>query len=240
MALPTDMPAACFATTHWSVVLDAGDPGSPSGLSALEALCRTYWFPVYAQVRRQGYSVHEAPDLTQEFFAGLLKYQSLGTVRRERGRFRTFLLKSLRHFLCDQGDRRTAQKRGGGVQAVPIDALGAEERLALDTATHESPDVLFDRHWLQALMDRVFLRLREEQVAAGRAELFDRLKPHLGGDVEAGVYAELEVLLGLKRNTIAANVARLRHRCRELALAEVRNTVADPAEAEAEFRQLLT
>jgi RNA polymerase sigma-70 factor (ECF subfamily) len=233
-------PAGLFATTHWSVILNAQSSDSTEARSALEQLCGAYWYPVYAHVRRHGYGPDDACDHTQEFFGTLLRRGAFLTVEPAKGRFRTFLLKSLDHFLADQADRAGAAKRGAGQRLVELDALDAEERYALEPAVDETPDKAFDRRWAAALMERVFERLQSEQTAAGKTAQFERLKPFLAREVEPGEYEALEPHLGIGRNAIAAAVRRLRLRCRELALAEVMNTVAAPGEAEAELRQLFS
>ena len=229
-----------FASTEWTVVLSAGGVDSPAARAALERLCRVYWFPLYAHVRRRGYKPEDAQDLTQEFFAHLFRHESLAGVRREKGRFRVFLLSALNYFLSDQRDRACAAKRGGGRACASLDALQAEERYALEPATSETPDRAFDRRWAAALMEQVFAQLRQEQLLAGKNAQFTLLQPFLAREVEPGEYEALEPRLGLSRNAIAAAVRRLRLRCRELALAEVMRTVALPSEAEAELRQLFS
>lgn len=227
-----------FATTHWSVVLAAGESGSGRSMDALERLCRAYWYPIYAHVRRRGHRPEDAQDLTQEFFARLLSHDSLATVRREKGRFRTFLLTALNYFLGDAFDRANAQKRGGGRRPLELDALMAEERYALEPATDETPDRAFDRRWAAALMDRAFGRLAQEQVERGKQDQFEHLKTFLGRETEPGEYEALSSELGLGPNAIAATVRRLRLRLRELALTEALQTVCSPVEAEQELRSL--
>ncbi len=229
---------AIFATTHWSTVLQAGDGDSPAASAALERLCAAYWFPLYAHVRRRGHGSGDAPDLTQEFFAVLLRRNSLARVGPDKGRFRTFLLASLDHFLCDQADRRHAAKRGGGVALIELDALAAEQRFALEPATDETPDKAFDRHWAAALLEQAFARLAREQTLAGKDGLFKRLKPLLAREVEPGEYDALAAELGLQANTLAKNVQRLRLRTRELLIEEAAQTVAAAADAERELREL--
>jgi len=231
--------SARFSATHWSVVLNAGAGDSPEARAALERLCSVYWFPIYASVRRRGHKPEDAGDLTQEFFACLLHRNSLARVGPEKGRFRTFLLTALGYFLIDHEKHRTAARRGGGQPLVELDALAAEERYALEPATEESPDKAFDRRWVAALMERAMARLGEEQHAAGKREQFARLRPFLGREPEPGEYETLAAPLNVTPNAIASAVRRLRLRLRELALAEAADTVASPADAEAELRQLL-
>ena len=236
----TPVGQTCFAATHWSQVLNAGGGDSPQARDALEGLCAAYWFPLYAHVRRRGHKPEDACDLTQEFFASLLRRNSLARVGPEKGRFRTFLLTSLNYFLADQADHRNAARRGGGRPPVELDALAAEERYAVEPATNDTPDKAFDRHWAAALMLRAVDRLRREHDSAGKAEQFGRLGVFLGRDPEPGEYDALAAPLGVTANAIAAAVHRLRVRLRELALAEAAETLGNPAEAEAELRALLT
>lgn len=242
VSLPTPFPKSgitpkgAFATTHWSVVLLAGEAGSAASAEALNQLCATYWFPIYAEIRRRGVSPADAEDLAQDFFATLLRRSFLANVSAERGRFRTFLLASLRNFLTDQWDARRAAKRGGGVPPIELDALAAEQRLALEPSTDETPDRAFDRRWAAALLERALSRLEQEQAA--HPGHFARLKPLLTRPVEAGEYDALAVELSLNANTIAQAVRRLRLRTRELMLDEAAHTVAAAGDAERELREL--
>src|SRR5947209_11545063 len=156
-----------FATTHWSVVLAAGRSDSPEATQALERLCAVYWHPLYAYVRRQGYAPHDAQDLTQEFFARLLARNYLGTVGREKGKFRSFLLAALNHFLADERDRAMAAKRGGGKPLISLDETDAETRYEADMPSQLSPDKSFEKRWATTLLEPAFARLRAEAVAAG-------------------------------------------------------------------------
>jgi RNA polymerase sigma-70 factor (ECF subfamily) len=228
-----------FTATQWSTVLNAGSGDSPEARAALERLCAAYWFPLYASIRRRGYRPEDACDLTQGFFASLLRRNSLARVGPERGRFRSFLLTSLGYFLIDQAKHRDAARRGGGKPLLALDAMRAEDRYAIEPATEETPDKVFDRQWAAALMERAFLRLEAEHAEAGKAEQFGRLRPFLGREPEPGEYETLATPLGVTVNAIASAVRRLRLRLRELALAEAAETVASPAEAEAELKALL-
>ena len=229
---------AAFTTTHWSAVLHAGGADSPAARAALERLCATYWYPLYAHARRRGHGPDDAADLTQEFFAVLLRRNSLATVGPEKGRFRTFLLTSMDYFLHDQSARAHAAKRGGGVALVQLDALDAEQRFALEPSTHETPDKGFDRRWAAALLEQAFARLEAEQIAAGKADLFSHLKPLVAREIEPGEYEALGSELGLAANTIAKTVQRLRLRARQLLLDEAAQTVAATGDAEQELRAL--
>lgn len=216
----------------------AGQEHSPATAAALEKLCRTYWYPIYAELRRRGHTQHDAQDHTQGFFAGLLRRNSFSQVAAAKGRFRTFLLASLRNFLADQHDARQAAKRGGGVLLIELDALEAEQRFALEPATDESPDKAFDRRWAAALMEQSFARLAAEQAQSGKGQLFSRLKPFLAREIEPGEYEALVGDLSLPANTIAQKVRRLRLRARELLLEEAAQTVAAAGDAEQELRAL--
>src|SRR5512136_965615 len=176
---------ATFVTTHWSVVLTARRSDTTRAQAALARLCQTYWYPLYAYVRRRGYSPHDAQDLTQEFFARLLGQNWLAQADRERGRFRTFLLAALSHFLANEWDKARAQKRGGSIQLVPLQLDNAETRYGQEPADPLTPEQCFERRWALALLDEVLNRLRQEQVAAGTGEMFDALKPCLVGDRQA-------------------------------------------------------
>ena len=232
-------PHGAFATTHWSVVLAAGGP-SVESMAALEKLCRAYWYPLYSQVRRHGFGPEDAQDITQGFFASLLRHESLASIRREKGRFRTFLLTSLKYYLADEKDRSRAVKRGGGRSPIELDALAAEERYALEPATDETPDRLFDRQWAAAMIERALERLKHEQRAAGKLGQFDKLKVFLTRETLPGEYATISDEFGISTNAIAVAVQRLRIHLRELALLEVMQTVDSPTEAEAELRALLS
>ena len=231
---------AWFATTHWSVVLSARDPASPQSEEALEALCRAYWCPLYAYLRRQGRSPHDAQDLTQEFFARLLHKDYLHAVAREKGRFRTFLLVALKRFLADESDRAHAQKRGGGVACLSLDAEAAEHRYGAEPVDTLTPERLYERHWALALLDRTMARLRQEFVASGKADEFAILKTFLTAEKGAVSYAEVAPQLGLSAGALRVAAHRLRRRYRDLFREEIAHTVADPAEIEEEIRHLMT
>lgn len=234
---------AAFATTRWTMVLGAasGSDTTRAGL-ALEELCRTYWRPIYGFVRRQGHSAHDAQDLTQEFFRRLLAGGSLGGVDPARGRFRSFLLASLKHFLANEWDKVRTLKRGGGVSLVPLEAAD----LAGDTdaeggpaaGTGVTPERTFDRQWALALLDRVLARLREEHVAAGKTAFFEHLRPTLTADRTVLPYAVLGTQLGLSEGAVKVAVHRLRQRYRELLREEIADTVGSRSQVEEELRDL--
>ena len=229
-----------FATTHWSVILAAGPNDNAAALAAWDKLASTYWYPVYAHVRRRVSSPEEAEDLVQEFFATLLRRQSLTSVCQEKGRFRTFLLTALKYFLSDQFQKTSAQKRGGGKPPISFDALAAEERHRLEPISEDSPDKEFDRRWAAVLIERAVERLEAEQPAGERQSQFEVLKEFLAREVEPGEYEPIAKKFGLTPNAIAAAVRRLRLRLRELALEEAATTTATLSDGEAELRSLFS
>ena len=233
-------PREVFATTRWTVVLHARDASDTQAREALENLCRAYWYPLYAFVRRQGVSPEDAQDLTQAFFEKLIEKNFLADVQREKGRFRSFLLAALKHFLANEWDKARAQKRGGGVVHVPIDTASAETRYGLEPAHFDSPEKLFERRWAITLLDRVLERLRDEHVEAGKADLFEQLKPCLTAEKASLSYAELGARVGLSEGAVKVAVHRLRQRYRELLRAEIAETVDSPGEVEEELRHLFT
>lgn len=224
-----------FATTHWSLVVSAqGEPGRAQ--TALAALCQAYWYPLYAFVRRQGLSAPDAEDLTQEFFARLLAKGWLEAAAQDRGRFRSFLLAALKHFLANEWHRARAAKRGGGATPVALDALSAEARYLHEPPDAATPERLYDRRWALTLLDQVLTRLREEMAQAGRLEQFEALKFSLAG--EKCAYAEVARKLGCREGAVKVAVHRLRERYRALIRAAIAETVATPEEIEAELRHL--
>jgi RNA polymerase sigma factor (sigma-70 family) len=231
---------AAFVTTHWSVVLSAARRDSPEASQALEALCRAYWYPLYAFVRRQGHDPPEAEDLTQEFFARLLDKNYLKDVTVEGGKFRSYLLTLLKHFLANEWNRERAQKRGGGRTLFSIDDKAAETRYACEAADNTTPETLFERSWAMTLLDQVMDRLRDEYAASGKSELFAALQDHLSGAERLVPYAELGAALGMSEGAVKVAVHRLRHRYGELLRAEIAQTVSGPEEVEEEIRNLIT
>lgn len=232
--------AGHFVTTRWSQVVAAGRPNdSARARVALEQLCQTYWYPLYAFVRRQGHAPHDAQDLTQEFFARLLERNALGAADRERGRFRSFLLSALKHFLRDEWDKLRAQKRGSGQNLLSLDAGDAESRYALEPADTLTADRIFERRWAMLLLDRAVERLRAEHEAAGKLAQFEALKASLAGSRESQPYSELAAQLGLSEGAVKVAVHRLRQRYREVIRAEIAETVAGEAEVEAELKHLM-
>ena len=228
-----------FATTRWSVVLEAGKGNSSEAAVALENLCRTYWYPLYAFIRRKGFGVEDAKDLTQQFFALLLMRSDFGTVDPHKGKFRTFLLTALTHFLSNEWDRAHAAKRGGGQIAIPLDELRPEQLYTIESGSDLSADRLFDLRWATTVLQQALARLREEMAASGKAGQFDELKRFLTDDAAAGEYDAVGKRLGSNSKTVAVAVHRLRQRYRDLVRAEVANTVSSPLEIEEEMQHLL-
>lgn len=226
-----------FATTRWSVILQAGGPGKTD--EALDKLCRAYWPPIYAAVRRAGYCAVEAEDLTQEFFSRLLRYDSFSDVSPSKGRFRSFLLAALKHFLTNQWHREHAQKRGGRVAIFSLESVPGIEREALEPRDHETPERAFDRQWAETLLARVNARLRREYEAAEQGGRFEVLKPYLIGGVGLASYAESASRLGLSESAVKSAIFKMRQRYAEILRSEIAKTVADPDEIDDEIRHLL-
>ncbi len=234
--------AAGFAATRWTLVLAAarGTP-SPRAAEAMAELCRVYWYPLYAYVRRRGYETHEAEDLTQEFFLRLLAKDYLAGVNREKGKFRAFLLAALKHFLANEWDRRQAQKRGGGHAVIPLDTLSAETRYRLEPSHNLTPEKLFERQWAITVLDQVLARLKAEStVLEGAPAVFDALKQFLTGSGAAATYAQVAADLSMTEGAVKVAVHRLRRRYRQLLREEIAQTVADPEEVDNEIRYLLS
>jgi RNA polymerase sigma-70 factor (ECF subfamily) len=229
-----------FTTTHWSLVLNARDPSSPLATEALEKLCRTYWYPLYAYVRRLGEDEESAKDLTQGFFARLLEKNYLAQVRRERGKFRSFLLAALKHFVADEWDKARAQKRGGGQALISLDDTTCEDRYRLEPVEAMDAEKLYERRWALTLLEQARQRLKEEYDRAGKSELYEHLKVYETGDRNGPPYAEVAVKLGLGESGVKSAVLRMRQRYGELVREEVANTVETPAEVDAEIRHLIS
>jgi RNA polymerase sigma factor (sigma-70 family) len=229
-----------FATTHWSVVVAAGNNSAAGSEAALEKLCRTYWFPLYAFARRQGNSPEDAQDLTQEFFSRLLAKNYIAKADRDRGKFRTFLLQSLRNFLINEWKREGRLKRGGGVEFLSIDTHTAEDRYAADASGEVNPDAEYETRWAVTLIEQVLAALRQEFGTEAKAKLFDELKGFIWGDQNTASYAEIAGHLNLSEGNVKVAVHRLRQRFRELLRAEVANTVARPEDIDGELRHLIS
>ena len=231
------LPGHCrFPTTRWTLVVAAGDPQRKEARSALADLCENYWYPLYAYLRRRGYSADEAQDLTQEFFVRVLEGRYLDRADPEKGRFRSFILTSLKFFAADEEDRQRARKRGGGA-VMSLEFQSGEERYQREPAHDETPERIFERRWALSLLDRVIERLRNEFVQHGRPEQFERLKVFLLGASDTP-YAELAHEMNTSEGALKVAIHRLRKRYRELFRQEIADTVADPAEVESELRYL--
>jgi DNA-directed RNA polymerase specialized sigma24 family protein len=227
-----------FATTHWSVVLAAANEETPEAAAALERLCRTYWYPLYAYVRREGHSPADAQDLTQEFFARFLARKPLAGVAPEKGKFRSFLLVALRHFLSDQRDRASAAKRGGGEEVLSLDAEEAEGRYRLEPIERLDAEKIYERRWAMTLLGQAWTRLREECAAHGKLQQFEALAEFVAGEAEVTcVAAAFE--LGLTESAMRSAVHRLRERYRALIREEIALTVSCPGEIDEELRYLI-
>src|SRR5262245_39452604 len=212
---------AVFATTHWSVVVEAGQSDSPKASQAMAQLCQTYWYPLYAYVRRKGYQAPDAQDLTQEFFARLLARNYVTGADRSRGKFRSYLLGTLEHFLAKEWRRAHAQKRGGGRAAFSLDEMDAENRYLLEPAHDLTPAKIFDRRWATILLDEAMARLAKECQADQKGDLFEAVKPLLSGDSAGGSYAEMARSLNMTEGALKVAVHRLRQRYGELIRAEI-------------------
>jgi RNA polymerase sigma factor (sigma-70 family) len=234
----SDHPRA-FATTQWSMVAQAARRSSPEAEGALASLCESYWYPLYAYVRRRGHKPEDAQDLTQEFFARLLEKDGLSKADRERGKFRTFLLAALDHFLANEWRKAGAQKRGGRQAVLSLDFETGEFRYRLEPVDRWTPERIFQRRWALTLMERALDRLRAEYDDQGKGALYEALKPHLGGESPAAPYSVIAEQLGLSEGAVKTAAHRLRRRCRDLLQAEALQTVANREDAESELRELL-
>lgn len=230
--------SGAFATTQWSLITRATTP-SPEGDAALEALCRAYWFPVYAFARKQGCSASDAEDVTQEFFAEIVQGEFLRRADAERGRFRSYLFTAVKRRIINTHERATAQKRGGGARLVSIDEPLAEQRFREIDDPGLDPSQTYERSWALTVLQRARQRLREEQAALGRLPEFELLEPFLGAPPAAGEYAALATNLKMARNHVAVAVHRLGKTYRNLVRAEIADTVEDPAEVGDEMNYLL-
>jgi len=232
-------PSASFATTHWSVVLAAGGDSSESA-AALEQLCASYWYPLYAYVRRFGYAPHDAQDLTQAFFADLFRKNYFQAADPERGKFRSFLLIALRHFLNHEWEKRRAAKRGGGQGPVSFDEQTAEDRYQQEPATEGTAEGLYDRAWALSVFEQSLERLRKGCSEQGKAAQFARLKNYLTQEPGPGDYATAAASLGLSPNGVAVAVYRLRQSYASLVRQAIADTVRQPGQVEEELRYLIS
>jgi RNA polymerase sigma-70 factor (ECF subfamily) len=229
---------ARFATTHWSVIVAARDGDAPRAREALAALCQTYWYPLYAYIRRQGYSWDQAQDLTQGFFAQLLEKDAFRLVDPAKGKFRSFVIAACKHFLANERDRARAVKHGGGRLFISIDGQDAESRYQAEPAHVQTPERAFEQRWALALLNQVLARLRVEFQGADKGQLFDRLKGFLLKEKSAGGYAGAAQELGMTEGAVKVAVHRLRQRYRELLREEIGHTVRDPGQIDDEIRDL--
>ncbi|MFZ1932718.1 MAG: sigma factor [Thermoguttaceae bacterium] len=233
--------AAGFAATRWTLVLAAARGNvTPRAAEAMAELCGLYWYPLYAYVRRCGHETHEAEDLTQEFFLRLLAKNYLIGIDREKGKFRAFLLASLKHFLANEWDRSQAQKRGGGQTVLPISTADAENRYRLEPWHDLTPEKLFERRWALTVLDHVLARLQMALAFEGKQAVFDRLKPFLTGGRESSGYAAVAADLEMSEGAVKTAVHRLRRRYRQLLRDEIAQTVAGPGEIDEEIEYLLS
>jgi RNA polymerase sigma factor (sigma-70 family) len=227
-----------FTTTHWSVVLEAQGE-SPAAQAALEKLCRTYWRPIFAFLRRQGFRPDEAEDITQGFFAQLLERRSFEAVRKEKGRLRSYLLGALKYFLTDERRRAQAIKRGKGQQIIPLEELRADERIQMEPADPMTAEMIYERRWALTVLERVLSRLKDEYKTAGNAALFDSLKQLLPDEPGSPSQAEIAARLGMTENAVRQAFYRFRQRYQSLLREEIANTVATPGDIEDELRHLI-
>ena len=228
-----------FTTTHWSVVLEAQGE-SPAAQEALEKLCRTYWRPIFAFLRRQGLRPDEAEDITQGFFAELLERGSLDAVRKEKGRLRSFLLGGLKYFLANEQRRAMAIKRGKGQRLIPLEEFRADDRIEIEPADPMTAEMIYERRWALTVLERVLSRLKDEYRAADNAALFDSLKELLPDEPGSPSQAEIGARLGMTENAIRQAFYRFRQRYQAILREEIANTVATPGDIEDELRHLIT
>jgi len=228
-----------FTTTHWSVVLEAQGE-SPAAQEALEKLCRTYWRPIFAFLRRQGLRPEEAEDITQGFFAQLLERRKFSALRKEKGRLRSFLLGALKYFLADEQRRAMAVKRGKGQRLIPLEELRTAKGIDIEPADPMTAEMIYERRWALTVLERVLSRLKDEYHAADNAALFDSLKELLPDEPGSPSQAEIAARLGMTENAIRQAFYRFRQRYQAILREEIANTVATPGDIEDELRHLIT
>ncbi len=227
-----------FKTTHWSVVLEAGQSDSAQAAAALGKFCQTYWYPLYVYARRLGHQPADAQDLTQEFFARLIAKEYLQGLEPQKGKFRSFLLIAFKRFLANEWDRAHRQKRGGGQRLLSLNETGIEERYQTELVDQHTPEKAYEYSWASTLLENVFARLSAEMAAQGKGGLFQDLKIFLGGHREGDSYAEVARRLGMSEGTLRVNIHRLRQRYRELLRLEIAPTVDGPEAVDEEIRHL--
>ena len=236
---PTGDTGAQFAQTHWTIVLAAAERNSPGGQEALDQLCRAYWYPLYAFLRKSGHSSHDAQDLVQGFLGHLLARESrLKSAHPTKGKFRTFLLACLKHYLANERDKATAARRNPGQPVLSIDEAQAEDRYRQEPVDLDDPALLFQRRWAFILVERTLAELRETLAAEDKLTLFHALSPFLTGNAERGDHARIAARLGMSEGAVRTEASRLRSRYRDLLLKEIGRTVDDPAHVDAEVREL--
>lgn len=233
-------PMAVFATTHWSAVVNAGEEGSPAAAEAIAKLCKIYWYPLYAYVRRQGYSADQAQELTQEFFARLLARNYFRALDRQKGKFRSFLLASMEHFLAKEWRDSHRLKRGGGQTICSLDEGDTETRYKLEPAETMTAERIYERRWAFTLLEQAHKHLRDEFVAAGKLPLFDALQVFLTGDRSDITYAQMGATIDMTEGAVKVAVHRLRRRYGEVLREEIAATVSSADEVEEELRHLLS
>lgn len=244
MSSPDEIPSEArsvsgkFQTTNWSAVLAAGDTSVPGAREALEKLCRTYWYPLYAFVRCSGRPAEEAQDLTQSFFAYILQSRLISKADPEVGRFRSFLLASLKHFLAHEQERAAALKRGGGTLFLSFDQLDPEQRCALEPADPATPDQIYDRRWAMQQVENALAHLKADYDSSGRGALFDLLKDYIWGEKNTLTLGEIASRLDLTEEAVKKSVQRMRQRFRDCLRAEIAQTVATPEQIDDELRHL--
>jgi len=237
---PPPRPDAWFVTTHWSVVVNAQREQSADSRAALETLCGTYWYPLYAYVRRLGNNPSDAEDLTQSFFARLLEKDYLKAATKEKGRFRTFLLMALKRYVAKEWHREHAAKRGGAAQIISLDAQSAENKFALEPSHNVAPDVLFDRQWAMALLEQTMAQLHDEYASSERGQLFELMRSCLLKEDSAPAYRDIAVQLNLTEAAVKMAVHRLRSRYREILHGKIAETVSSPDEVDQELNHLFS
>jgi RNA polymerase sigma factor (sigma-70 family) len=235
---PTRSENPRFDSTRWSIVLAAGLKSSPNASAALEQLCTSYWYPLYAFVRREGYQQAEAQDLTQGFFATLLQRDDLRHVHPDKGRFRSFLLAALKNYLINEWDKARAQKRGGGQTVLSLDFDLAESKFGTQPGDSTTPEVAFQRQWALTLLENVQQQLKRDMSANRRGDLYDALQPHLVGEPGAEKYNELAKRFGMTEAAVKMAMSRLRKRYRAMLREEIAQTVSSEEEIDAEIRDL--
>ena len=228
-----------FETTHWSTVLAAGGEDSQAARTALATLCEAYWYPLYAYIRRWGATADDAGDLTQAFLTSLLERRDFTGLSQERGRFRAFLLASLRHFLANDAARRRSQKRGGGAATIPLESEDAEHRYLVEPVDAETPERLYERRWALIVIDRVLLALRREAEADGRTAEFDAIKACMLGRTASGSYGAIADRLGVSEGAVRVAVHRLRKRFQARLKQDIAATVSSPDQVDDEIRYLV-